>query len=344
LSNGLQTAPIRPTDRGLYCEAGGFWIDPWRPVERALITHAHADHARAGSGAYLAAEPGRALLERRLGGAAPIEAVAYGERRRLGGATVSFHPAGHVLGSAQIRVEVGGEVWVVSGDYKRDPDPTCAPFEPVACDTFVTEATFALPAYRWPPAAEVVAEIHDWWQAAAAEGRTAVLHCYALGKAQRVLAELRRCTDRTVHLHGAVAPLVALYREAGIEMVPTETVDLREKRDYAGALVIAPPGAAGTPWMRRFRNATNGFCSGWMRIRGQRRRRGYDRGFVLSDHADWPGLVQSIEETGAARILTTHGHSDVLVRYLCERGYDAAALETAFGGEDASDGADDETA
>lgn len=319
---------------GLDCAAGGFTIDPWRAVDTALVTHAHADHARAGSRRYLAAEPCVALLRKRLGDDIAVEGLAYGERRRLGDTEVSFHPAGHVLGSAQVRIEAGGEVWVVSGDFKRDPDPTCAPFEVVPCDTFITEATFALPVYRWPPGREVAAEIHRWWLDNAAEGRPSVLFCYALGKAQRVLAELARLTDRRVWLHGAVAPLVAIYREAGVEMLPTEKVDLREKRDYSGELVIAPPGASGSTWMRRFKDARTGFCSGWMRIRGNRRRRGYDRGFVLSDHTDWPSLLRTVEETGATRILCTHGHSEALVRLLRERGLDAAALETEHEGGD----------
>ncbi len=332
-----RTPLVLPTSEGLYCPAGGFHIDPWRAVPRALITHAHADHARHGSRGYLGAMPGVPLLQRRLGADSVIEGMAYGERRRIGQVDVSFHPAGHVLGSAQIRIEHRGEVWVVSGDYKRDPDPTCAPFEVVPCDTFITEATFSLPVYVWPGGERVAREILAWWDANRAEGRPSVLFCYALGKAQRVLAELARLTDRTALLHGAVAPLVKLYRQAHIRMLPTASVDLRSRRDYAGELVIAPPGAAGTPWMRRFRGASTGFCSGWMRLRGQRRRRAYDRGFVLSDHADWPGLLRTVEETGAARVLATHGQSDTLVRYLRERGIAADALETLYAGEDGAE-------
>ena len=338
-------ALVRPTAQGLYCAPGDFYIDPWRPVERALITHAHADHARHGSRGYLAASPGVSLLQRRLGADSRIEGLAYGQRLRTGDVEVSFHPAGHVLGSAQIRIEHRGEVWVVSGDYKRDPDPTCAPFEVVACHTFVTEATFSLPIYVWPSGESVAGEILQWWEINRAEGRASVLFCYALGKAQRVLAELARLTDRSVFLHGAVAALTKLYRRAGIDMLPAEPVDLRTRRDWSGELVIAPPGAAGTPWMRRFRGASTGFCSGWMRLRGQRRRRAFDRGFVLSDHADWPGLVRTIRETGAERVLATHGQSDTLVRYLREQGMEAGALETMFAGEDgAADGTADQGA
>ena len=323
---------VIPTADGLHCPAGDFHIDPWRPVATALITHGHSDHARPGHGRYYAARAGLGILRKRLGDV-QVAGLEYGEPVRLGRATVSLHPAGHVLGSAQVRIEADGGTWVVSGDYKRDPDPTCAPFEVVACDTFISEATFALPIYRWRPTAEVVGEIWAWWQANARAGVASVLGCYALGKAQRVLAELRRHTDRPVYVHGAVAALTDLYRAAGVAMLPTVTVG-SERTDYAGELVVAPPGADGTPWMRRFGKASTGFCSGWMRVRGNRRRRGYDRGFVLSDHADWPSLLRTIRETGARRALLTHGHSDVLVRYLRERGLDAGALETAFGGEE----------
>lgn len=332
----MAPALITASRRGLECGAGGFCIDPMRPAELALITHAHADHARRGAERYIATRESVPILRQRLGADRRIEGVDYGEPLRLGDTVVSFHPAGHVLGSAQVRVERGGEVWVASGDFKRDDDPTCAPFEVVPCDVFITEATFALPVYRWPPASEVAAEILAWWDANARAGRPSVLFCYAFGKAQRVLAELARLTDRRVFVHGAVQTITELYRDAGVTMLETETVDGRARRDYAGELVIAPPGAAGSRWMRRFKGAQTGFCSGWMRVRGNRRRRGYDRGFVLSDHADWPSLLATIEDTGASRVLTTHGHSDTLVRLLRERGVDAAELEIGplIGNED----------
>ena len=326
---------IRLTDRGLYCAAGDFYIDPWRPVHRAVITHAHADHARWGHRLYYATHASRPLLARRLSRDALILTAAYGHAFRLGAARVSFHPAGHVLGSAQVRVEYGGRVWVVSGDYKRDSDPTCAPVEVVPCDTFITEATFALPVFRWQPASRVVTEIASWWQEVARRGRTAVLFCYALGKAQRVLAELLAHTGATAYLHGALVPLVAAYREAGVAMLPTEPVSAMPRdHDFRGSLVLAPPSAAGSTWMKRFRPESTGFVSGWMRIRGNRRRRGYDRGFVISDHVDWHDLLQTIRDTGASRVLATHGRTDVLVRYLNEvEGVTAAPLETAFTGE-----------
>jgi len=325
------SAVIELTDKGLYCAAGDFHIDPWRPVERALITHAHADHARSGHAQYWATRVSAPILYKRLGANIDLAGVEYGQTLTFGDARVSFHPAGHVLGSAQIRVEVDGEVWVASGDYKREADPTCADFEVVPCDTFITEATFALPVYRWADTAAVAADIHAWWQANAAAGKTSVLFSYSLGKAQRLLAELARFTDDTVYLHGALVPLTEIYREAGVAMLPTQPVSAQgQKADFAGCLVMAPPSAAGSRWMRRFKHHETGFASGWMRIRGNRRRRGYDRGFVLSDHADWPGLIGTIEQTGAARVLATHGRTDVLVAYLRERGLDAAPLATEY--------------
>lgn len=332
---------------GLRCELGGFHIDPWRPVERAIITHAHADHARPGSGRYWCAEPGLGLARRRLGAKAEITPVLYGQTFELGSVRVSFHPAGHVLGSAQVRVESpAGEVWVAAGDYKRAHDPTCAPFEPVPCDVFITEATFALPVYRFPEPGAVMDEIVQWWRENAARGRVCVLFCYALGKAQRVLAELhvRRAElpQEFAWVHGSTNLLNPAYAEAGVELLPTRLVSERDaddpkdahgKRDYAGHLVLAPPSAAGSTWMRRFGVASRvdtGFASGWMHLRGIRRRRGYDRGFVISDHADWGDLVRTIEEVGCRRVLATHGSSRTLARYLREQGMDASELETLY--------------
>jgi putative mRNA 3-end processing factor len=328
---------LRP--EGLYCAAGDFHIDPWRPVPRAVLTHGHADHARSGSAHYLAAAPGLGLLHSRLGGTAPIQPLEYGERLALGEATISLHPAGHILGSSQVRVEHAGETWVITGDYKRDPDPTCAPFELVPCDVLITEATFALPVYQWDPTPVVARAILDWWDACARKRVPAVLFCYALGKAQRLLAELALITDRTACLHGAMVPLVQVYRDAGIAMLPTLAVsELPKGHSFAGELVLAPPSAEGSPWMRRFRDASTAFASGWMRVRGNRRRRGHDRGFVLSDHADWPALVATARECGARRVLATHGSTDAFVAYLRETGIDAAPLRTEFSGEEGAHG------
>ena len=323
---------IESSPLGLYCPAGDFYIDPWRAVERAVVTHAHADHARAGSQHYWAAMDGERLLRHRLGQDISLTPLAYGEPVQFGPVTVSLHPAGHVLGSAQVRVSDGDRVWVVSGDYKRDADPTCQPFEPIVCDTFITEATFALPAYRWPPMEEVMAELMEWWQSNVQAGRSSVLLCYALGKAQRVLASLPSALPGPVYLHGAVAPLTALYREAGIAMAPATPVSQAPKgEDFSASLIIAPPSAAGTAWMRHFADPSTAFASGWMRIRGNRRRRGHDRGFVISDHVDWPTLLQTIEQTGATQVYTTHGRADELVRYLREQGLNAAPFVTPYG-------------
>jgi putative mRNA 3-end processing factor len=322
------------TPEGLYCPLGRFHIDPWRPVERAVITHAHGDHARRGSGHYHAALPGVGLLRRRLGPDAIVEGHQFGEPLTFGETTISFHPAGHILGSAQIRIEAAGEVWVISGDYKRDPDPSCERCEVVACDVFITEATFALPIYRWDPVEQVIDALLAWWHANAAASRASVLFCYALGKAQRVLAELGQRSARPVFVHGAIDALLGAYRDEGISFAQTVPVGGRRKGEsFAGELIIAPPSAFRSLWLRRFGDASTGFASGWMRVRGNRRRRGFDRGFVLSDHVDWPALLRTIEQTGAKRVLATHGYSDTLARYLREIGLAAAPLQTLFGDE-----------
>jgi putative mRNA 3-end processing factor len=322
------------TANGLYCPPGGFYIDPWKPVQNAIITHAHADHLRHGSARYIVARPGASIAKLRLGGDRELTSVDYGTPIHLGATTVCLHPAGHILGSAQIRIEYGSRVWVVSGDYKRQADPTCAAFEQLECDVFVSEATFALPVYRWPHTAQVVGEIFRWWRSNRERGLASALFCYSLGKSQRVLAELLAYTNEPVYLHGAVDSLVGVYRRAGVDMVPTLPIPQGRNTDFAGALILAPPSAVGTPWMRRFGEHATGFCSGWMRIRGDRRRRGYDRGFVISDHADWPGLLQTCRATRARRILLTHGYSDALARHLTESRIEAGTLQTDFGAEE----------
>jgi putative mRNA 3-end processing factor len=329
---------LTETAAGLYCEAGGFYIDPWQPVARALITHAHGDHAREGSAAYLCAAACVPLLRRRFGAEAVIEGQHYGKSLTLGRTRVSFHPAGHVLGSAQIRIEGPDGTWVVSGDYKRAADPTCAPFEPLRCDAFVTESTFGLPIYRWDPAVSVVADIVAWWDGNAVAGKASVLFCYTIGKAQRVLAELARIADRRVLVHGMMLGMIEAYREAGIPMLPVASATERPKGvSFAGELVLAPLSARGTPWMRRLGVVSDAFASGLMRVRGVRRQRAFDRGFVLSDHADWPGLLQTITESGASRVLATHGHAEPLARHLRERGLDAGVIRTAWEGEGLGD-------
>ncbi|NNJ24303.1 ligase-associated DNA damage response exonuclease [Alienimonas chondri] len=322
------------TDRGLYCEAGGFYIDPWRPVERAVVTHAHADHARRGMGSYLTTPEGEPVLRPRMGEEAVIQTAAYGEAVHMNGVTVSLHPAGHILGSAQVRVERRGEVWVVSGDYKLGSDRTCATFEPVQCQTFITESTFGLPIYRWPDQNEIFRQMNDWWAANRAAGKVSVLFAYALGKAQRLLAGADPSIG-PIYGHGAVQVCNEGYRQAGIDLPACEYAGRGERgKDWDGALVVAPPGARGTPWLRKFRNYSTAFASGWMLVRGQRRRRSVDRGFVMSDHADWDGLLQTVRDTGCERCFITHGSRRVMEQYLnSETEVEAHQLETWFEGE-----------
>ena len=321
---------------GLYCPAGDFYIDPWRPVDRAVITHAHADHARTGHGHYLAAAPAEGVLRARLGHIT-LQPLAYGDTIVHHGVTVSLHPAGHVLGSAQVRLEHGGQVWVASGDYKVAPDATCAPFQPVRCDVFITESTFGLPIYRWRPDAEVFADINAWWQANAAAGRASLLLCYSFGKAQRILSGVDPSIGPIV-VHSAVEPLNRAYREAGVALPTTHTVsEVGNKADLKRALVLCPPGAVAGPWVKNFGDFSDAFASGWMQLRGARRRGGYDRGFVLSDHADWPGLLTAIGATGAERVIVTHGSVPVMVRYLTGQGLQAEAFQTAYGDDAAEE-------
>jgi putative mRNA 3-end processing factor len=329
---GMGTPLLVPTDDGLYCPPGDFHVDPWRPVARAVITHAHSDHCRPGSQQYLVTAAGLPVYRVRLGPDADLRAVAYGEPVEHNGVGVSLHPAGHVLGSAQVRLEHAGEVWVVSGDYKLDADPTCEPFEPVRCHTFVTESTFGLPIYRWPRPADVFADVNAWWRANAAAGKASLLYGYALGKAQRLLAGVDASIG-PIYLHGAVDTLTAAYREAGVSLPPTQHAAPVRGFDWSGSLIVAPPSAHQTPWTRKFGTISTGFASGWMTIRGTRRRRAVDRGFVLSDHADWPGLLATIAATGAERVGVMHGYTAVLVRWLRERGVDASAVPTRYEGE-----------
>jgi putative mRNA 3-end processing factor len=323
--NLLQTSPD-----GLYCPPGDFFIDPWNAVPRAVITHSHSDHARAGSGTYLTAASGERLLRWRFGSEAVIETVRYGETRNINGVTVSLHPAGHVLGSAQVRVEHHGEVWVVSGDYKLAADTTCAAFEPLRCHTFITESTFGLPIYRWPKQAEVFDEIKEWWRRNQETGKASVIFAYALGKAQRLLAGIDIGIG-PMFAHGAVRNLNRCYRESGVSLPEVGGPDdVPRGYDWSRALIVAPPWAHGTPWIKRFGAVSAAFASGWMRIRGTRRRKSIDRGFVLSDHADWPALLEAIRLTDAERIWVTHGYRSPLVRWLTEQGKDAKVIETRW--------------
>jgi len=320
------------TDKGIYCPAGDFFIDPWRPVDRALITHGHSDHARPGHKRYLCTAAAAPVLRHRLGDIA-IETVSYGEELTLGSATVSFHPAGHVPGSAQIRVEVAGEIWVASGDYKTEPDGLSEPFAPVRCHAFITESTFGLPVFRWRPQAQVAAEINAWWRASVETGATPILGAYSLGKAQRLLSMLDPSIG-PILTHGAVETTTQVLRDQGLNLPATiHVADHADFRDHSGAIVLAPPMALGSGWARKFGKTSTGFASGWMQLRGIRRRRSIDRGFVISDHADWSGLNRAIEETGAEKIFVTHGYTEIFTRWLREKGYDAHVVSTEYEGE-----------
>jgi putative mRNA 3-end processing factor len=320
--------------QGLHCAAGSFHIDPWRPVARAVITHGHADHARPGHGAYLCTPEAAPVLRHRLGDV-PIQTLAYGTPLSVGGARVSLHPAGHVPGSAQVRVEVAGQVAVASGDYKLEDDRLSTPFEPVRCHSFVSECTFGLPVFTWAPQAQVVAEITGWVQAAMAEGRTPVIAAYSLGKAQRLIVALAGLAP--ILTHPAIEATTAVMRAQGLALPPTEPVT--DPKAQRGRLVIAPPAALDSGWLKRFGPVATASASGWMRLRGIRRRRGVERGFVISDHADWTGLNAAIAATGAETVHVTHGYTAVFRRWLATQGYDARILATEFAGEDAEEGA-----
>jgi putative mRNA 3-end processing factor len=329
---------LEHTPSGLYCSAGDFYVDPRRPVRRAVITHAHADHARAGSESYLCAADGKALLRARLGSAADIKTLEYGEVLTINSVGVSLHPAGHILGSAQVKIDKGGEITVVSGDFKLDADPTCKPCEPLACHTFISECTFGLPIFRWPRSEQVLREIRSWWQANRDQNRTSILFAYALGKAQRILAALDADIG-PILTHGAVEKINRCYRAAGVLLPATRYIgELENSRLPAGALVIAPPSADNPLWMRRFALRSRALASGWMRIRGNRRRRSVDRGFVLSDHSDWNGLVKTIKDTAAEKIKLTHGYATEMARWLQGKQVDAQVIPTVYPDEPEVDG------
>ena len=316
------------TSSGLYCREGDFYIDPSRPVKRAVVTHAHADHAREGSRSYLCTKDSRGILEARLGVDTGIETLDYGEVLTVNSVQLSLYPAGHILGSAQVKIEHKGQIWVVSGDYKTEDDPTCRPLEHLRCHTFISECTFGLPIFRWPSPQNVIEEINAWWQSNRNQKRTSILFAYALGKAQRILAGLDR-TIGPILTHGAVEKINQCYRDLDINLPETQYIGELGKSDLPdGALVIAPTSADNPAWMKRFPQRSRAFASGWMRIRGNRRRRSVDRGFILSDHSDWGGLVETIAASGADKIMLTHGYASEMARWLQERGCNAGVIPT----------------
>lgn len=309
---------LKLTSEGLYCEPGNFHIDPWKPVPRAIITHAHGDHAHWGMGEYICVEEAEHIMRKRIGAESKIVLHKYGDIFPMGEVKVSFHPAGHILGSSQVRIEHQGEVWLFTGDFKRDPDLTCAPFEVVPCDVFISEATFSLPVYSWPDFRSEINEIHHWWMKNREEGFNSVLCSYALGKAQRIIAGLRELTDETIWVHGTVDEINRCYEKTGLFWENVFKVPLESKEKFSGAFIICPPSALGSSWAKRLSPKKIAFASGWMRLRGNRRRKGYDRGFVISDHADWKSLVRTVKETRCKKVLFTHGHTESIVRYMKE--------------------------
>jgi putative mRNA 3-end processing factor len=328
-----------PTPSGVCCKPGGFHIDPTRPVEKALITHGHSDHARAGHGAVLATQETLDIMRLRYGEtfAGSTQVIRYGETLTLDGTEVSFHPAGHVLGSAQIRVACGGLTIVASGDYKDVPDPTCAPFELVPCDVFITEATFGLPVFRHHDAeGEVAKLLHS---VALFPERAHLVGAYSLGKAQRVIALIRAAGhDRTIYLHGAMEKITRYYEERGIQLGSLELVRGAKKADLAGHITLCPPSAMGDLWSRRFPDPVFAFASGWMRVRARARQRGVTLPLVISDHADWDGLTATIAATGASEIWVTHGQEDALVHWCTSRGLKARPLDiVGYGDEEEHD-------
>ena len=324
---------IEFTDKGLYCRQGNFYVDPWKPVEKAVITHAHSDHARTGSQAYLCHAYTKPILELRLG-ENNYQTVEWNEIVYLNGVKVSLHPAGHIIGSSQVRVEYQGEVWVVSGDYKLEDDGLSGVFEPIKCNTFISESTFGLPIYHWKPQQHIFEEIIKWIAQNKENGKTSILIAYSLGKAQRVLHGLKE-TAQDIFVHGAIWNMHETLLRAGWKLPVVHRLTPETPKElYKGSVVIAPPGADGSPWMKRFTPYSVGVCSGWMQVRGNARRRNVDAGFAMSDHADWKGLLQAVKETEAQKVFVTHGFQAAFSRYLQETGIEAGEVKTEFGTED----------
>jgi putative mRNA 3-end processing factor len=322
---------------GIYCEAADVYIDPWKPVNKAIITHAHSDHARWGNRYYLSHKDSASILYLRLGRDLPLETVEYGNIFSINNVNFSLHPAGHILGSAQVRIEKDGEVWVVSGDYKLQDDHFSAPFEAIQCNNFITESTFGLPIYKWPDQKKVFDDIKNWWTENRLTGKTSVLMGYALGKMQRIIKNIGTF-DGPVYCHGAVYNVNEQLRLAGCDLPYISPVSsVTDKKLFRDALILAPTSALNSTWMKRFIPYSTGYCSGWMAIRGAKNRRGVDRGFVLSDHVDWPDLNIAVKNTGAENVYVTHGYTAVFSAWLNESGIRAREVKTQYGEENETD-------
>ena len=326
-------ALLQFTEKGIFCERANVYIDPWKPVDYAIITHAHADHSRWGNKFYLSHHLSKPIIQHRLGSDIHIESMEYGEHKTINGVDFSFYPAGHIIGSAQVRVAYKGEVWVASGDYKLEDDGFSTPFEPVRCNTFITECTFGLPVFKWQDQKEVFEEINSWWRKNKAEDKVTILTGYSLGKAQRLIQGIDPSIGR-IFTHGAIEKTNEIIRDMGVEL--NETTYVRpeiNKNEYKGALVIAPPSALGTSWQKKFQPFEVGIASGWMKMRGPRRRRSVDRGFVLSDHADWEGLNTAIKATECEKVIVTHGYTNIFSKWLNDQGIATQIEATEFEGE-----------
>lgn len=326
-------ALIRFTDKGLYCPQGDFYIDPWKPVDRAVISHGHSDHARWGSKYYLCHDFTKPILQLRLGDN-NYQTAGWNDPVLMNGVSVSFFPAGHIIGSAQVRVEYKGEIWVFTGDFKTENDGVSTPYEPVKCNVFITECTFGLPIYKWRPQEEIFPEMKDWIAKNQAAGQSSVFIAYSLGKAQRILKPLSE-TGIPMYAHGAVYNVHAALQNAGWKLPELNRITPEtSKEELKGCIVIAPSGAEGSPWIKRFSPYATGICSGWMQVRGNMRRKNADAGFALSDHADWEGLLSAVKASGAEKVFATHGFQSAFSRYLNSIGIEADEVRTEYGNDE----------
>ena len=322
------------TGKSIYCSHADVHIDPWIPVDLAIITHAHSDHARPGSKHYLAHKDSEPVLRLRLGADISLQTVEYGEKFVINGVVFSLYPAGHIIGSAQVRVEYKGEVWVASGDYKLEDDKVCTPFEPVKCNVFITESTFGLPIYKWQPQQEIFSEIDNWFSQNRLEDKASILMGYSLGKMQRILKGIQ-LPEGPIYAHGAIYTLNETLRQAGFDL-PELTLVTKEtdKKLFRGSLVLAPPSVDSSTWIKKFNPYSLGYCSGWMALRGAKNRRAVDQGFILSDHVDWPDLNTAVIESGAEKVYVTHGYTSIFSRWLNENGIEAGEVHTMYGNEE----------